>query len=198
MGIVQILESLTKVKDDIYLTEFEDGTEVSFFLPSWRDALRYARLLSIVEEDQVLKNIVFEYIFKRYTLDSYLINDGGDLPAGITSSVVGTILHLSAALNETIEDINTLLEKRREESTNYLSHIKRTICSVFPAYKLSDVNELNYQELIEVFVDAERILLDRGIIEQEFSLEIKEEEVQETIGSMIQKDVKEYTKFQVE
>lgn len=198
MSVSQVLESLNKVNDDIYLTEFSDGTSVSFCLPSHKDALRYASLLRMFEEDEPLKNIIFEHIFKKYALDDFVLVSGDLLPAGIISSVVGVMLHLSMVLDEPLEEVNVLLETYRTLSNNYISFMKRTICSVFPAYKISDVEVLNYQKLLEVFVSAERVLLDRGIIEKEYSVSIKEQEEVVDIGKMIAQDRKQYNNFETD
>jgi hypothetical protein len=77
--------------------------------------------------------------------------------------------------------------------------IKRTICQVFNGYTFQALDRLNYQELIEVFTNAEQILLDRGIIEGRISFSrVGEEEPRESISEMIQRDQKEYQDFEID
>lgn len=194
MSLNDVLQSFKQLDGDLYLTQFPDGTEIVFRLPSFTDALRYKKILSLVQDNN-LEELVYEHIFKECTIDPY-ITENDNLPAGIISSLVGVILHLSMAVEHTAEDVNLLLNKYREiNSSSYLAHMKRTICSVFLGYKLSDLDDLNYQKLLETFVAAEQVLIERGIIEHEFNYSSNNEEEQESIADRIKKDIKEYTRF---
>jgi hypothetical protein len=57
--------------------------------------------------------------------------------------------------------------------------MKRVICSAFSGYTFKSLDELNYQQLVEIFANAERALLDTGIIQEPYSLKTAEDVARE-------------------
>jgi len=109
---------------------------------------------------------------------------------------------MSVADENAIEYTNNLLDLYRSNSNSVITRIKTTICKTFGGYKFSDLDKLNYQELIKIFTQAEQVLIDLGIIEKENILRIqKPKEVQQegfSIEKTIQEDAAAYDKFDKE
>lgn len=192
MGISNILQSLDQKDKDLFLTEFIDGTEIVYFLPSWKDAFRYYKILQLVNNTNE-EELIYENLFKKYVLNSYIL-ENDELPAGIISSAIGIILYFSM-VDISIDVVAETLNKYRED-TSYIKTMKENICSVFPGYKLSDLDKVTHLELLEIFASAEHILLERGIINGEFNFSQKEPEDAIDTAEMIKKDIRAYGKFE--
>lgn len=197
MSYVELLNSITKVNNqDLFVIELDDGTSIHFVLPSFKQAQQIYRVILAAQGDASLQNNIFEYIFKEYVQNcSTVLNDEG-LPAGIVPSVAEAILFLSG-VGQADDYTEELLALYRNNSNIMISFMKRQICFAFSAYKMRDLDRLNYQELIELFVQAERLLIERNIIKEEFAFSKPEEEQPvKSIGEIISNDIKEYSKFE--
>jgi len=201
MSIVESLEAVTQVDSDLFLIEIE-GIEVLFSLPPSKKVEQYSSLAGLLANNETLRNVFYEYIFTTYVEDKFLTKHGDDIPAGIPTTIAQLILYMSGADENAIEYTNNLLDLYRSNSNSVITRIKTTICKTFGGYKFSDLDKLNYQELIRIFTQAEQVLIDLGIIEKENILRIqKPKEVQQegfSIEKTIQEDAAAYDKFDKE
>lgn len=198
MSLPQILDFLKKdiSNKDIYIATLGEDLEIPFCLPSIKEAIRYNQLLSVAGESSFY-NIIIEHIFKSIVQDSW-IEEAQDIPAGIPKTIVETALYLSGQSEDYLENTKLLIERYREESANILKTMKRKICSVFPAYSFDDCDNLDYPKLVELFIEAEQILLDNGIISERYSFTTKEQQQQSTMKSIaqqIKEDTQAYRDF---
>jgi hypothetical protein len=199
MSLVQMLEAITRVNDDLFAIEFPGEIEVCFRLPTYKQAIQYASLIQLAGENAGLANVIYEYIFSSCVEDKYLGKHDMDIPGGIPTTVAKLILYLSGVAEEQLDYTNFLLHSYRANSTTLFNVMKRRICFIFSGYKFSDLEALNYQQLVDLYVQAEQEGIERGIIVEELYLEDdKEEERPKSIGEMIHNDAKEFNRFENE
>lgn len=198
MGLALPLEAVVKKDGDVFVLEIDESLQIIFRLPPLKRAMQYAHILSIAESID-LQFIVYDYIF-RDAVDSSFITNNDSLPAGLAETVARLVLYLSGVDDQFINYTGYLLEFNRDSTSSVLSIMKRTICSVFAGYKFSDLDLLNYQELVHVFVQAEKCLLEQGIITEGLVLKNPQEEEAKapTIGQMIEQDSSDYREFDLE
>jgi len=193
------LDAIRKADDALYAVPFPDGTEIVFRLPSYRKALQYSELISISKEDSQLSSHIYNYIFKSVCQDKFLANDSDMLPAGVPETVAKLVLLFSGVDESSLDYTETLLNSYRSRVNNVICTMKRCICKVFSGYKYHELDSLNYQQLIEVFVQAEKVLQDEGIISEEGLVIQRPEDSKQKdldVGQMINKDIKEYNQFE--
>jgi len=196
MSFVTALEAVRKLNKDLYLVTLPDETDVIFTLPSLKQASQYAQLLSTADGNSSLQNIIYNHIFEEYVADKYLAVHDESVAAGIPETIAKVIMYLSGADDSVFQEYTeTLLEVFRGQTSNVLSTMKRTICQVFSGYKISDVENLSYQELVRVYVEAEKVLLEQGIIEEGLKFKEQEKPKPFTIESAIRQDSKDYRQF---
>lgn len=198
MGLALPLEAVRR-DGDVFVLELED-LQLVFRLPPLKRAMQYSHILSAAESID-LKFIVYEYIF-RDCIEDKVFSGSQDMPAGIPETVALLVLFLSGVDENYHEYTEQLLAFNRDSVNAATTTMKRTICGVFSAYKFSDLDLLNYQELLHVFVQAEKILLEQGIISEGLKLQKpgQEEEIveQQSIGQMIREDTSAYKDFDAE
>ena len=195
MGLVAALESVRKASEDIYVVDFPDGTEVIFKLPSYKQASQYAQMIQIAEGNHALECIIYDHMFQEFVEDKYLAIHDENLKAGIPETIAKLILYLSGTTNEFKEYTETLLNAFRQSTNSILAVMRRTICRAFSAYKISDIEAMSFQEMVRVYVDAEKTLMEQGIIEEELRFAEPEEHKPFRVEDTISQDSKEYQKF---
>lgn len=163
MSLAQALNAVRRKTDDLYATTLSDGIEVVFRLPPVRKAEQYALLLTIAD-DYSFKVIIYEHIFKNFIEDSSL-RENPDIHAGIVETIAKLILYLSGVGDNSIEYTGELFAAFRKDTSKVLLFMQRTICSTFSGYTFEMLDKMNYQRLVNIFIQAEQVLLDRGIIE---------------------------------
>lgn len=198
MSLPQLLSFFEKDSNkDVYVATLEDDFEVLFCLPSVKDAIRYQNLL-IYANGTSFGNIIIEHVFKEIVQDSWL-KEAQDIPAGIPYTIVNLALYLSCRTDEFVDQTTELVNKYRTETNNILKYMKRKICSVFSAYTFEMCDKLDYPKLVEIFVEAEQILLENGIIEQpaQFTDGTKDkEQAVKSLHSQIRADQEAYRMFE--
>lgn len=182
MSLAQALEAVQRKTDDLYATTISDEIEVIFRLPSIKKAEQYAVLLRIAN-DYSFQVIIYEHIFKNYVEDSYL-REYADLHAGVVESTAKLILYLSGVAEESVAYTEQLFADFRVETNKILLFMQRTICSVFTGYTFESLELINYQRLVNIFIQAEQVLMDRGIIETVHKFEDPNAEKESSIKSL--------------
>jgi len=195
MSFVSILESIRQESKSLYVVSLPDDTEISFRLPSTKQASQYAQVLSVAKGNGSLETIIYNHIFEEFVTDKYIAIHNENLKAGVPETIAKVILYLSGADEHFKEYTQTLWNLYREQTNSISSIMKRTICSVFGGYKFSDLDELTYQELVEIYIEAEKVLVNQGIIERELAFADQEEEKPVSVENMISQDTKDYQQF---
>lgn len=195
MSLVNLLEAVKKLdNDDVFAVALSDDIEIVFRLPSNKFAGQIAHLISMTDESS-LHYMLYDYVFRKCVLDNYLINFNESLPAGVPESIGKTILALSGADKEAIEYTKHLMDIYRETAQGIASFMKRTICTTFHGYTFQALDLLNYQELVEVFINAEQSLLDDGIIKERYAVEVGKKKDIKSLSQLVREDTKEYKAF---
>ena len=162
-GLVHALEAIQNGNDDVYALELE-GIEIIFRLPTIKQAYQYQKLLSLAS-DYTEVSIIYEHMFKVAVVNDYMATKDGDLPAGIPETIAKLIFLLSGADEHCTEYTEELVNIYRKQVDNTLMYMKRIICQVFAGYTFKSLDKENYQTIVNVFIQAEKVLLERGIIE---------------------------------
>ena len=195
MGLVTALESIRKTSEDLYVVEFPDSTEVLFRLPSTKQGVQYMQLILVAEGNHGLETLVYEHIFQECVEENYMAIHDQTLKAGIVESIAKAILYFSGADENFKEYTEALWEALRPQTKSVLSIMRRTICQVFSSYKFSDLDGLNYQDLVKVYVEAETVLLEQGIIEEGLKFQEAEKVKPFRVEDVIRQDGKDYRAF---
>ena len=197
MSLPQLLEFCKKdVDKDIYIAILEDDLEIPFCLPSIKNAVRYQKILSLANNTSFY-GIIIEHIFKEIIQDSWL-KSADNIPAGIPFTIVNLALHLSCQDDDFVSNTAKLASQYRNESKSILKTMKRKICSVFNGYTFEDCDKLSYPKLVEIFIEAEQILLENGIIDQEYQFtdgKVDKEAAVKSLHDQIRSDTKAYEVF---
>jgi hypothetical protein len=197
MALIDVLEAVSKKTEDLFVLDL-DGTEVCFRLPTYKQASQYAGIIKQANNNYSLKSLIYEHIFQKFVQNEYLATEDGDVRAGIVETIALVILRLSGVEDNFREYTEDLLDVFREHSNTVISIMCSRICSIFGGYKISDLMELNFQELVQVYVHAEKILLENGIIQEGLKFANPEENKPVNIANVISKDAKDYNRFEQE
>lgn len=159
----------------LFIVEIPDWGEVPFKLPSLMRAQQYTAA-SLFFQYTTDKIAFYEYIFRECVADEDLAFRMLDIPAGVVESVAKLILLLSGTTSDKIEYTEGLFNTfRAEAENNPVTMMKRIICSVFSGYTFKELDKLDYQELVEVFINAEHMMMEAGLMKQPFSFDKPEE-----------------------
>ena len=164
-GLVNALDGIITKGNNLYAVDIQ-GIEIVFCLPSMKEVSQYARLLSLTTEIS-LQSIIYEHIFKTYVVDEYMAHDDNDLPAGIPETISKLIFFLSGADENCYEYRDELAKIYRQQVDNDELYMKRVICQIFPGYTFESLDSLDYQSFFLVFIQAEKVMLERDIIDRE-------------------------------
>ena len=197
MSFVTALEAIRKLDGSLYVVTLPDGTDVIFTLPSLNQASQYSQLLTVSDGNYSLQCIIYNHIFEEYVVDKFFAVHDENIKAGIPETIAKVIMYLSGSDNDSFQEYTeTLLDTFRSQTSNVISVMKRTICQVFSGYKMNDVDRLSFQDLVKVYVEAEKVLLEQGIIEEGLKFKEQEKPKPFTIESTISKDFRDYQQFE--
>jgi hypothetical protein len=165
----------------LFIVSLPDWGEIPFKLPSVRRAQQYAAamLLTETEADKVM---FYETIFRECVPDEELAFGSPDMPAGIIQSIGDLVLFLSGVSEHTLEYTQELFNTFRDETMRPVNYMKRVICSVFSAYTFENLEDLNYQQLVELFINSEKMMMEAGLIEEPFTFETPKKGVRMPTG----------------
>lgn len=158
----------------LFIVEFPEWGKIPFKLPSVSRSRQYAAAI-LLAETQADTATFYEYVFRECVVDEKIAFDE-NMPAGIAQSVAELILYLSGTHQDMIQYTENLFDTFRNESNTPVSFMKRVICSVFSGYTFESLGELDYQDLVEVFVNAEAMMLEAGLISEPYTFASPEDE----------------------
>lgn len=158
----------------LFVVEIPDWGEIPFKLPSVRKSREYAAAIFLSEDENELCSN-YEYIFRECVVDPDIAFDL-EIPAGIPQSVAELILLLSGALPDELKYTEDLINTFRSQLMEQITLMKRVICSVFSGYTFESLGELDYQDLVEVFTNAEHIMLEAGLLEAPYHFSVDGQE----------------------
>lgn len=161
-------------KGHLFIADFPDWGEVPFKLPSVSRSRQYSAALMLAQSSSD-RGTFYEYIFRECVVDEKIAFDN-DIPAGIVQSIAELILYLSGIHEDTIKYTENLYDTFRSQTRDPLFFMYRVICSVFSGYTFESLGELDYQSLVEIFINAETMMLEAGLISEPYSFSSPEEE----------------------
>jgi hypothetical protein len=194
-GLTHALEAIIRRSDDLFAVEL-DGIEIVFRLPSIKQAEQYQMLLSLATDNSMIV-VIYEHIFRNIVVDQILANEDPDLPAGVPETISRLALFLSGVDEPSTEYTEELFKAHRERLGDTTQYMNRVVCQVFGGYTFESLDKLNYQKLTTIFIQAEQVLIDRGIIEQIHTFKTPEEAKPKpfTVEDAIRQDTKDFKDF---
>ena len=141
------------------------------FCTQLAERLIYWRPLTLREHDIYMKIIDLELtptgklqdqIFREIVLSPGIIDQMNQTPPGLVPSIVNTALTISGNLLQSKDDMDQmnmdLSGMRDAVSSNPYEQFIILICKAFPTYTPSDVEHLEYQEMLRLVVMAEQMI----------------------------------------
>lgn len=187
MSLAIALQAVSRKTGDIYVATISDSLEIVFRLPSLKRVKQYVKLLDFAEDvNPSLKASIYEHLFQEIIEDKWLGTEATDIPAGIAQSLAETAIYLSGISNDSVEYLNGLMKACRNNTETVEELMKRIIASTFNAYTFENIEELDYPRIVYLYIQAEKILLDRGIIKQEMNITTEEDRKEAAIKSLHQ------------
>ena len=141
----------------VYRITFPKGEVVTFQPLSWRDFRTFQEaILKNTFAQDVIENMIFEQcVFEDHVKESV-----SDMPAGLVSTVVNTILNLSGPGEP--ENFNATMDLFRQQMDGLEDQIIMIVCKAFPSYTPDDIDKMPWPILSRRLAQAERILMSRN------------------------------------
>jgi hypothetical protein len=152
----------------VFCTNIAD-IEIYWRLLTFKEYNIYTKLFDL---NTISNGKIEDFIFREIVLNSFAVERMNTYPPGIVPSIVYAALDMSGMRFKTpddLEEINKAINHTREAlSTNVYDQIMMYICSAFPSYNPSILQDLEHHELLKLLVMAEKILgLEEPIIFRE-------------------------------
>lgn len=194
-GLHRALEAIQRKSDDLFAFDIE-GVEVVFRLPSIHQAQQYAMLLGMAQTESE-KYTVYDRIFRNVIQDDWMANQDPEQGAGLPETVAKLVLYLSGLDEHSEQYTEQLFKLYRQQANSILMYMKRCICLIFPGYTFESLGQLNYQNLVNIFIQAEKELLKQGRIEVEhdFTAAAQEKQKAFAIEDLIKQDREAYQEY---
>jgi len=142
-----------------YAIQLPGGKAIPFRLLTLGEYLEYENLIG--SKTYPYEQIEDE-IFKKCVLDQSYLDFFNLLPAGEVSSTVSAIRAYSGP--SSAEQFNLDLDIARRRVDSGIHDMVGTICRAFPSYKPEDVYGMNYDTFVIRVAQAERLLIQAGIL----------------------------------
>lgn len=144
------LDALLK-HEDLFLTEYQDGTSFYWRLLTLKEYYLFRSLLSKNELDFDVWIKIFNQIV---LLETDLLNR--TLPLGYIVNIAKMAMFLSGESDDLAQEIDALRQVYHPQSI--IEVIKTRICTAFTNYTPTDLVNMSRSELLRLFVQAENVL----------------------------------------
>jgi hypothetical protein len=146
-----------------------DGQIVPFRSLTVEEYFNYEQL---IQAGRYPNAYIEDEIFKKCVLDPILVRQISKLRAGVVTTVATTIWHHSGP--QSLEELNTALDISRSLVSGAIHDIVVTICTAFPAYTPDMLYEMDYHTLMLRLAQAEKKLVQAGMLKEPLNFESKE------------------------
>jgi len=198
-GLTTLLNSIEKRDVDLYAVELGD-LEIVFRLPNVKQAQQY-QLLIAMSDFHSERMMIYEHVFRTCVEDKAIAIHDSEMHAGIPESLAKTILFLSGMDQNSMPFTEGMFKRLRSSNDSNINYMKRTVCQVFSGYTFELLDALTYEQLVSNFIQAEKVMLERGIMETPFSLIGKEETQkpkQYSVEDLIRQDSNAQNEFETD
>lgn len=156
----------------LYIVDVKDFGRIHFKLPSILRSHQYTAAMQL-SETQADNALFYEYMFRECVVDEKLAFNQ-EIPAGLVKSIGDLILSLSGMATDSIPYTETLFDTYRNQLSDPVTFMKKTVCTIFSGYTFESLSRLDYQTVVELFINAEQVMLETGLREEHFSFESDE------------------------
>lgn len=148
-------------KGDLYGFQLFDSRVIPFRLLNYGE---YKIVSSALDSEDVDDWVLFDYLFDKCVSSKFYKDHRETLEAGIVQTVALLIIDMSSPGDTSYQ--NSMLLACRAKSQQIDLMMKTTICRVFSGYTMDKLDELTFPEMVQVFTQAEGVLLDQGLISE--------------------------------
>lgn len=150
---------------EVFATVMPDGLIVPWKPLSMGEFLHYD---SLRRTGKLPPGYLEDEIFKKCVADKSLVLDSKMMKAGIVTTVVAAILAVSGP--SSMSELSLMLDANRQiVHTVVLYDIINLIIQAYPAYTVEDILEWDYETVTLRFAQAEKKLLNTGMIAEPIS-----------------------------
>lgn len=181
-----MLDLKASTGEELFGFRLEDGQVIPFRLLSFRE---FKSITSSLKYNFFSQLAIWDWVFDHCVADP-VFTDRESMQAGLTQSLAQLIIHLSGPGSE--EFLLEVLEESRKRSSTIELQLKSTICRIFPGYTMDKLDEITFPVLVQLFAQAERVMLDSHMIEKPFEIKFgnKEEKPKSVIKTSEIEDLK--------
>lgn len=174
---------------NLYLIQYEiegDIIPVIFKLIPWKE---FKRIFHAKEYGTIPEEELWTLIFRLYTVLGNSLSDDevDDLLAGVVMTTGKVIFNMSNSFGMPSRENGVELD-RFMNKLNYARSISKVsiekqmfalICSVYKGYTFQELEEMDFNEILELFVAAENHLLNIGVLSEPLSFSPVGQETEE-------------------
>lgn len=143
---------LLKEKRSLYIYDSPDGRILFSILP----LEEYEIIKRVAEEFPALIPDLEEDIWSKCVIEQSFGGTEADLNAGIITTLAQLVMRLSCP--QDIISIESDLELARKSLDNVVKQLILKVCEAFPAYTPDEVEQMEWNDLINKVAQAEKIL----------------------------------------
>ena len=162
--------------EGVFGLKLQDGQTIPFKLLSYRE---FKSITSSLKNGSLPQSVIWDWVFDNCVLDP-IFKERDTLQAGLTQSLAQLVIHLSGPSDENF--LIQILEESRKRSTSIELQMKSTICRIFPGYTMERLDDLTFPALLQLFAQAERVMLESHMIEKPFEIMFGNSEIQKKKG----------------
>lgn len=159
MSDEKLLNAKKKYKK-LYRYYAPNGIEIDYRPLSWDE---YNAYIESIRNFAINEHLAEESIFEACVLNDIYVSSIDLLDAGTVLTVVNLILQQSGP--QSADNIAEDLNAKRDEIGSITNQIISIICQAFPGYTPDDIDKMSWDRMMSVFVLAEHILIERGVLE---------------------------------
>lgn len=151
---------------ECFAIRLPDGQLIPWRALAVSEYIEYERLLqSGVYPRARLENEIFE----KCVLDKTLVNEIGKARAGVVTAVADAVMAHSGP--QSLQDLNQILEFSRHRAAQVVHDLSSLVCTAFPGYTPEDLEKLDYITFMLRVAQAEKKLLQSGLLQQPISFD---------------------------
>lgn len=151
---------------ECFAVRLPDGQLIPWRALTVAEYVQYERLFHVgVYPRARLENEIFE----KCVLDRTLVDEIGTIRAGVVTAVADAVMAHSGPTS--LENLNELLNFSRHQASQVVHDLTGMICTAFPAYTPEDLEKLDYMTFMLRVAQAEKKLIQSGLLQQPLSFE---------------------------
>lgn len=142
-----------------------NGTHIPFRCLSYGE---FKSISTTLQAGVITPQAIWQWVTDKCVLDPAWASYVEVAEAGLTQTLGELILLLSGPSD--FGTLNHQLNQARELTGSVEFQMKSAVCRVYPGYTMESLDKLVFENLLQVFAQAERVLLETGQITEPFQI----------------------------